>query len=390
MTNIRRFGNRYKFLNEAVERTIDKKLWASVSSGISKNYRKDMGASARPLGTRDQLIQKYVAALVQLKQSCPSTVDELRNSSAFPQWGKWLADNGVSIEEVQQLYNENCGKLPKAVIGNSSNQPTNNLFDTADDNIDDEDDDDLGFALGMTDDEYQEMRRQKAASRQQKTQQPIVSKHQPQVIDSDDDFDIDDEDDEISASNQQSNYQEDEEDVDDIDAEIDNDEDVNDIKAEQKQVTSIQQSQSTKNLGAFSKKASTLKYQLFDGTIYNRDNFFKLLDGCKDPDDALTALTVNQLDSEGIKKSDALVDLKALMRETSFCFVMRLFGEAGPIVENGEIVGLEGDVIWSEDPTDESYYIVAGDNQVAIFFKNSSGNLSEVYNASFGEFGFID
>jgi hypothetical protein len=78
------------------------------------------------------------------------------------------------------------------------------------------------------------------------------------------------------------------------------------------------------------------------------------------------------------------------MRETSFCFVMRVYGEAGPIIENGDIVGLEGDVIWSNNPTDESYYVVAGDNRVAIFFKDNSGDLSEVYDASFKEFGFSD
>jgi hypothetical protein len=416
MNNIRRY-NRY-FLNEAVERTIDKKLWASVSSGISRTYRQDMGASAKPLGTRDQLLQKYIAALVQLKQPCPSTVDELRNSPAFPQWGKWLANNGVAIEEVQQLYNENCGKLPKAVIGNGSTaQPTNNnLFDN---NDEEDDDDDLGFALGMTDDEYQEMKRQKTMNRQQRTQQPVVNNvPQTQVIDTDDDFDEEDEDD----INQSSNYQDDndedwgdedtdtddiieneiEDDDDDVLNDIDDEEDVDpeedeedteddeeDIEPKSSKISS-QSTTSRKNLGSFTKKSSELKSKLFDGIIYSRDDFFKDLNGCQDPDDALTALTVNQLEAEGINNSDELVDLKALMRETSFCFVMRVYGEAGPIIENGEIVGLEGDVIWSNNPTDESYYVVAGDNRVAIFFKDNSGDLSEVYDASFEEFGFSD
>jgi hypothetical protein len=449
MNNIRRY-NRY-FLNEAVERTIDKKLWASVSSGISRTYRQDMGASAKPLGTRDQLLQKYIAALVQLKQPCPSTVDELRNSPAFPQWGKWLANNGVAIEEVQQLYNENCGKLPKAVIGGSSAsiaQPSNNsLFDTTDDVEDveeneEDDDDDLGFALGMTDDEYQEMKRQKAMARQQRRhQQTAVNKPQPQVIDTDDDFDTDeddildnqpivkqdydnvtsedednddwaDDDDEEALNNieddsdeeyeedstiedDSNEYEEDTTEEDPIEAEevLDDVED-DDLSVEDEEPVSVSKPTPVKsdvprkNLGSFTKKSADLKAKLFVGTIYSKDNFFKSLDGCQDPDDALTPLTANQLGAEGINKSDALVDLKALMRDTSFCYAMRVYGDAGPIIENDEIVGIEGDVIWSDNPTSESYYIVAGDNRVVIFFKDHKGNLTEVYDASFEEFGF--
>ena len=74
---------------------------------------------------------------------------------------------GVTIEEVQKLWNENCGKLPQVEIGAGASTAathapaTNNMAAPAD--VDD-DDDDLGFALGMTDDEYQADRAAKRAA----------------------------------------------------------------------------------------------------------------------------------------------------------------------------------------------------------------------------------
>lgn len=101
-----------------VERTIDPKLWASVSSGCSKTYKSDLGNSARvPSGTMDQLLARYVAGLIILKQTCPETIADLQNSPAFKPWAQKLVQMGVTIDQVHQLYNQNCGKLPMAGNG---------------------------------------------------------------------------------------------------------------------------------------------------------------------------------------------------------------------------------------------------------------------------------
>lgn len=101
-----------------VERTIDPKLWASVSSGCSKTYKSDLGNSARvPSGTMDQLLARYVAGLIILKQTCPETITDLQNSPAFKPWAQKLVQMGVTIDQVHQLYNQNCGKLPMAGNG---------------------------------------------------------------------------------------------------------------------------------------------------------------------------------------------------------------------------------------------------------------------------------
>lgn len=139
-----------------VERTIDPKLWASVSSGCSKTYKADLGNSARvPSGTADQLLARYVAGMIILKQQCPMTVDNMKNSTAFRPWAQKLVQLGVDVAKVQQLWNENCGRLPKVEVGNGNanaqpiNQPAAPVQNTpaqapASEVVDDDDDFQLG------------------------------------------------------------------------------------------------------------------------------------------------------------------------------------------------------------------------------------------------------
>lgn len=125
-----KFYQQYNNLNEArVTRTIDSKLWASVSSGCSKTYKNDLGASAKPIGTRDQLLQRFVAGLIILKQQCPITEKDLQNCPAFPQWANKLLDMGVSMAEIHKLWNENCGKLPQVDTTTVIDNNTGNIID---------------------------------------------------------------------------------------------------------------------------------------------------------------------------------------------------------------------------------------------------------------------
>lgn len=90
-----------------IQRTIDAKLWASVSSSISKKYKNDMGASAKPGATDcETLTAKLVAALLIMKQPCPKSYWDIK---VFRQWAEHLRKGHVPIERIIQLYNENSG-----------------------------------------------------------------------------------------------------------------------------------------------------------------------------------------------------------------------------------------------------------------------------------------
>ena len=54
-------------LNEAVNRTIDAKLWKSIASSCSSKYKNNLGVTAEPKGTRDELLQRFIAGLIILK-----------------------------------------------------------------------------------------------------------------------------------------------------------------------------------------------------------------------------------------------------------------------------------------------------------------------------------
>lgn len=106
-----------KSINEArIQRTIPPKIWATVSSVISKKYRQDKGATAKAVGTPDVILQKYVTGLIIFKAQCPRTDDELLNSEVFPLWAKAVLANGYSINDVIKLYNENAGtQIPYSI-----------------------------------------------------------------------------------------------------------------------------------------------------------------------------------------------------------------------------------------------------------------------------------
>lgn len=99
-----------KSLNEArILRTIPTKIWATVSSVISKKYRQDKGVTARPVGDAPTLLQKYVVGLILFKAQCPRTPEELINSEVFPLWAKQVVTYGYGVNDVIKLYNENTG-----------------------------------------------------------------------------------------------------------------------------------------------------------------------------------------------------------------------------------------------------------------------------------------
>lgn len=97
-------------LNEArVQRTIDKKLWLSIASTISRN-RSSEAEFIKPLGSdKNILLQKYVAALLILKKRCPESEDDIDDIKTFKLVGHKLIDLGVTFDEIKKLYVKNGG-----------------------------------------------------------------------------------------------------------------------------------------------------------------------------------------------------------------------------------------------------------------------------------------
>lgn len=120
----------YEMARAKVERTIDPKLWAAMASLCSRTYKSDLGEFAKPLGnTKDVVLARYVAGLIIMKQPCPSSEADIDRIKALKLYGHKLIDEyNTSIAEIQKLYNENCGNLPKA---NISGNPSANAPQTA-------------------------------------------------------------------------------------------------------------------------------------------------------------------------------------------------------------------------------------------------------------------
>ena len=65
-------------------RTIDRKLWLTVASACSRN-RSTEAEFVKPVGNdKDNLVQRYVAALLIMKKPCPQTGSRTTARSAHP------------------------------------------------------------------------------------------------------------------------------------------------------------------------------------------------------------------------------------------------------------------------------------------------------------------
>ena len=103
-----------KSINEmarlAVQRTIDKKLWLSVASTCSRNKSTD-AENIRPIGSdKENLLNRYVAALIIMRKPCPETEDDIDTLKTFKLVAKRYLQLGGTLQEIQDLYNKNTGK----------------------------------------------------------------------------------------------------------------------------------------------------------------------------------------------------------------------------------------------------------------------------------------
>lgn len=119
-----------RIINEArVQRTIDSKIWASMSS-MSSRLRSTLAQEAKPMkrDTKDILLQKYVAGLLTMKVNCPNTVQEITKNKAYQNIGNAFIDAGGTIQEIQKLYQENGGVLTNE-FHNDSDDLENDFID---------------------------------------------------------------------------------------------------------------------------------------------------------------------------------------------------------------------------------------------------------------------
>ena len=94
----------------AVQRTIDKKLWLSVASTCSRNKSTE-AENIRPIGSdKENLLNRYVAALIIMRKPCPETEDDIDTLKTFKLVGKRYLQLGGTLQEIQDLYNKNTGK----------------------------------------------------------------------------------------------------------------------------------------------------------------------------------------------------------------------------------------------------------------------------------------
>ena len=98
-------------INEArITRTIDKKLWLTVASICSRNKSTE-AEFIKPLSKMDtnELLNRYVAALLIMKKPCPETKEEIEKIKTFKLFGLKYLKQGGTIDNIKNLFVKNGG-----------------------------------------------------------------------------------------------------------------------------------------------------------------------------------------------------------------------------------------------------------------------------------------
>ena len=114
-------------INEArIQRTIDPKIWATMSSASSKN-RANGAVDVKPMRRDDSevLLQKYVAGLLTIKAECPATEADIDTIGSYKLIGHAALNAGVSLDRIQKLYVENGGTFDGEISNEPVNEPDN-------------------------------------------------------------------------------------------------------------------------------------------------------------------------------------------------------------------------------------------------------------------------
>lgn len=91
-------------------RTLDRKLLLSVASVCSRNKATEC-EFVKPMKklTKQDLMERYVAALIIMKKPCPKTERDMDKIKVFNLFGHRILELGGTISEIQDLYNINMG-----------------------------------------------------------------------------------------------------------------------------------------------------------------------------------------------------------------------------------------------------------------------------------------
>lgn len=108
-------------------KTIDKNLRLSIASIISRNRNSEAEfIKPKSTATKDDLLPRYVAALLILHKECPMTEEDIDDLKTFKLIGHKILELGGTLEEIQNLYVQNGGTIksqdPIKNIQNSNNE----------------------------------------------------------------------------------------------------------------------------------------------------------------------------------------------------------------------------------------------------------------------------
>ena len=95
----------------AVNRTVNPKSYANVRDAIArKEYNEDWATSVRPMSKFDaeELLHRYVSALLIFGKECPQTEDEIDEIGVFAEYAhKFIDEMGGTLDDIKRLYEKN-------------------------------------------------------------------------------------------------------------------------------------------------------------------------------------------------------------------------------------------------------------------------------------------
>lgn len=118
-----------KSLNEMARdishRTIDRKLWLSVQSIISRNKSTE-AEFIKPMKklNKDDLLNRYVAALLIMKKPCPENEDDIDKLKTLKLFAKKAIQLGATIDDIHTLYDINAGNKTMRQVKSQQSQPS--------------------------------------------------------------------------------------------------------------------------------------------------------------------------------------------------------------------------------------------------------------------------
>ena len=113
------YNNVMKRLGTAVRRILESEIHGAVNPKsyaivrdaiVRRNYDEDWASSVRPLNKLDaeELLHRYVSALLIFGKECPQTEDEIDEIGVFAEYAhKFIDEMGGTLDDIKSLYEKN-------------------------------------------------------------------------------------------------------------------------------------------------------------------------------------------------------------------------------------------------------------------------------------------